>query len=172
MGCRGSMSPRLLWPLLASCLTRYLGAGFRLDLVRTGQVARQSGVNIQTLRYYERRGLLQVPPRRPSGYREYAPDAVGIIRFVKRAQELGFSLTEVESLLNLAAGGPANCDPARGLATEKLAELEGKIASLLAMQGSLRQLVATCEKPRHQRECPLLEALAVDAKPVRPRTAR
>jgi Hg(II)-responsive transcriptional regulator len=140
--------------------------------MRTGQVARQSGVNIQTLRYYERRGLLRVPPRRPSGYREYAPDAVGIIRFVKRAQELGFSLNEVESLLNLAAGGPANCDRARGLATEKLADLEGKIASLRAMQGSLRKLVATCEKPRRQRECPLLEALAMDAKPVRPRTAR
>jgi Hg(II)-responsive transcriptional regulator len=129
--------------------------------VRTGQVARQAGVNIQTLRYYERRGLLKKPLQRPSGYREYTPDAVGIIRFVKRAQELGFSLTEVESLLNLAAGGPTNCDKARSLATEKLAELEGKIASLRAMRGSLRRLVATCEKPRDQRECPLLDALAV-----------
>jgi DNA-binding transcriptional MerR regulator len=118
-------------------------------------------VNVQTLRYFERRGLLQAPPRRPSGYREYTSDAIGVVRFVKRAQELGFSLDEVESLLDLAAGGPPNCDKARGLATEKLAELEGKIASLQALQGSLRRLVATCEKPRHQRECPLLEALAV-----------
>lgn len=98
--------------------------------MKTGQVARQSGVNIQTLRYYERRGLLQAPPRRPSGYREYTSSAVGVVRFVKRAQELGFSLDEVESLLDLAAGGPSNCDTARGLASLKLAELERKIASM------------------------------------------
>src|SRR6266704_411155 len=109
-------------------LTRYLGTGFRLCCVRTGQVARQSGVNIQTLRYYERRGLLQPPARRPSGYREYTSHAVEIVRFVKRAQELGFNLDEVESLLDLAAGGPASCDNARGLATQKLVELDAKIA--------------------------------------------
>ena len=139
--------------------------------MRTGQVARQSGVNTQTLRYYERRGLLQVPPRRPSGYREYAPDAVGIIRFVKRAQELGFSLTEVESLLNLAAGGPANCDRARGLATEKLAELKGKIASLRGDAG-----LAT-ETGRDLREAATPKGMPARAPsrwmpPVRPTTAR
>jgi len=138
--------------------------------MRTGQVARQSGVNIQTLRYYERRGLLQTPPRRPSGYREYTTHAVGVVRFVKRAQELGFSLDEVEALLDLAAGGPASCDKARGLATQKVAELDGKIASLRAMQGSLRRLVATCEKPRDQRECPLLEALVDGDVPARRRS--
>jgi MerR family mercuric resistance operon transcriptional regulator len=127
--------------------------------MKTGQVARQSGVNTQTLRYYERRGLLPVPPRRPSGYREYTSHAVAVVRFVKRAQELGFSLDEVESLLELAAGGPPNCDKARGLARQKLAEMDGKISRLRAMQGSLRRLVETCEKPRHQRECPLLDAL-------------
>ena len=128
--------------------------------MKTGQVARQSGVNIQTLRYYERRGLLQSPSRRPSGYREYTFDAVRVIRFVKRAQHLGFSLDEVESLLELAAGGPPNCDKARALATQKLAEMHGKIARLRAMQDSLTRLVETCERPRHQRDCPLLDALA------------
>ena len=151
-------------------LTRYLGAGFRLRRVRTGQVARQSGVNIQTLRYYERRGLLEAPPRRPSGYREYTSHAVGVVRFVKQAQELGFSLDEVESLLDLAAGGPPSCNKARGLATEKVAELNGKIASLRAMQSSLRRLVSTCEKPRDQRECPLLDALAAGDAPPRRRS--
>ncbi len=139
--------------------------------MRTGQVARQSGVNIQTLRYYERRGLLQAPPRRPSGYREYGADAVGIIRFVKRAQELGFSLDEVELLLELAAGGPPNCNRARALATQRLADLEMKISSLRAMQASLRRLVATCGKPRRERDCPLLEALAAD-EAAGPRSAR
>lgn len=128
--------------------------------MRAGQVARTSGVNIQTLRYYERRGLLKAPPRRPSGYREYAPSAVDVVRFVKRAQTLGFTLDEVESLLELAEGGPSNCAKAREVATQKLAELESKITSLQAMQGSLRRLVATCEMPPEQRECPLLEALA------------
>jgi len=138
--------------------------------VRTGQVARQSGVNVQTLRYYERRGLLQPPARRPSGYREYTSHAVEIVRFVKRAQELGFNLDEVESLLDLAAGGPASCDNARGLATQKIAELDAKIASLRAMQRSLQRLVVTCEKPRGQRDCPLLEALADDDRPARGRS--
>lgn len=66
--------------------------------MRTGEVAAEANVNIQTLRYYERRGLLPQPPRRPSGFRVYEPDAVEIVRFIKRAQELGLSLEEVESL--------------------------------------------------------------------------
>lgn len=127
--------------------------------MRTSQVARQSGVNIQTLRYYERRGLLPMPPRQPSGYREYAPQAVRVVRFVKRAQELGFSLDEVEALLELGAGGPANCDAARALAAQKLAQLDDKVAGLRAMQRSLRRLIATCEMPRRERDCPLIEAI-------------
>jgi Hg(II)-responsive transcriptional regulator len=127
--------------------------------MRSGQVALEAGVNVETLRYYERRGILQAPPRRASGYREYTEDTVGVIRFVKRAQELGFSLDEIETLLTLAAGGPASCDSARTLATHKLAELDAKMRSITAMQESLRRLVATCEMPRDERECPLLDAL-------------
>jgi len=69
--------------------------------LRTGEVAAQAGVNVQTLRYYERRGLLKEPARRASGYREYPPDSIGLIRFIKRAQELGFTLTEIEDPLRL-----------------------------------------------------------------------
>ena len=127
--------------------------------MRSGQVARQSGVNVETLRYYERRGILQAPQRRESGYREYSEDTVGVIRFVKRAQELGFSLDEIEALLSLANGGPESCDSARSLAAHKLAELDAKMRSISAMQESLRRLVATCEMPRDERECPLLDAL-------------
>lgn len=140
--------------------------------MRTSQVARQSGVNIQTLRYYERRGLLQRPPRRPSGYREYTTEAVRVVRFVKRAQELGFCLDEVEALLELASGGPANCDAARTLAKQKLDELQQKMVSLRAMQTSLRRLVATCEMPRTERDCPLLEALESDDASTRRRSMR
>lgn len=84
---------------------------------------------MQTLRYYERRGLLPAPARLGSGYRSYDPAAVRTVRFVKRAQRLGFSLVEIDALLDLAAGGPASCDAARAMADEKLAQLEQKIAT-------------------------------------------
>lgn len=127
--------------------------------MRTGEIAEQAGVNIQTLRYYERRGLLPEPARRHSGYRMYGPDAVRIVRFIKRAQALGFSLAEVESLLHLADGGPDNCDAAQDLAEQKIAELEDKIAQLRAMRDALGHLVDTCARPAPLRECPLLQAL-------------
>ena len=84
------------------------------------------------------------------------------VRFVKCAQELGFSLEEIDSLLELAAGGPRNCDTASKLATEKIAELEAKIARLSVMRDSLRQLVATCDRSPNKRECPILEAIEDD----------
>jgi Hg(II)-responsive transcriptional regulator len=128
--------------------------------MRSSQIAAQAGVNVQTLRYYERRGLLPEPPRLESGYRSYDPDTVARVRFVKQAQQLGFSLEEIDSLLGLATGGPDNCDAAKALAGEKLAQLEQKIAGLNVMCDSLRQLVATCDRPRARRVCPLLEAIA------------
>jgi MerR family transcriptional regulator, mercuric resistance operon regulatory protein len=127
--------------------------------MRTGQVAEQAGVNVQTLRYYERRGLLPEPSRRESGYRVYGPDAVRTVRFIKRAQQLGFHLSDAESLLALAAGGPESCDAARELADEKIAELDRRIADLIAMRESLGRLAATCAKPRAERECPLLQSI-------------
>ena len=116
-------------------------------------------MNVQTLRYYERRGLLPEPARRESGYRVYGPDAVRRVRFIKRAQELGFGLRDAETLLGLAAGGPDRCDSARELAGEKIAELDRRIADLRAMRNSLERLAATCARPRVERECPLLSAL-------------
>ena len=129
--------------------------------MRTGEVARQTGVNIQTLRYYERRGLLPEPPRRDSGYRLYDQRAVNVVQFIKRAQSVGFSLNEVEALLELAAGGPENCDAALEVARQRIAELDRRIADLRAMRASLRSLMATCERPREERDCPLIHSLAV-----------
>src|SRR6266540_1748226 len=102
--------------------------------MRTGQVASRTGVNVQTLRYYERRGLLPEPGRRDSGYRVYSSEAVRIVRFIKRAQELGFSLAEVEVLLDLAAGGPESCETAQELAHHKIEELDRKVGHLRAMR--------------------------------------
>jgi Hg(II)-responsive transcriptional regulator len=126
------------------------------------QVAQRAGVNAQTLRYYERRGLLPDPPRTSAGYRAYGPDAVRIVRFVKRAQELGFSLSEIEMLLHLADGGPESCDAARQLAEKKVVDLDAKIATLNAMRVSLTRLIATCARPRRERDCPLLDTLEPD----------
>jgi DNA-binding transcriptional MerR regulator len=84
---------------------------------------------------------------------------VGVLRFVKRSQELGFRLTEVEEQLSLAEGGPDSCDRARTLAAAHAAELDRKIADLHQMRASLGELVATCERPRADRSCPLLEAI-------------
>ena len=123
------------------------------------QVAQRAGVNAQTLRYYERRGLLPDPPRTASGYRTYGLEAVRIVRFVKRAQELGFSLTEIEMLLHLADGGPESCDAARQLAENKVADLDTRIATLNGMRESLTRLIATCALPQGQRDCPLLDCL-------------
>lgn len=127
--------------------------------MRISEVAAAAGVNVQTLRYYERRGLLAEPKRSGSGYRAYESDAVRIVRFTKAAQCLGFSLEQVAALLELASGGPRRCDAARKMAEEKMAELDDKVTALLAMKDSLGRLVATCELPRGQRDCPLLDAL-------------
>jgi Hg(II)-responsive transcriptional regulator len=136
--------------------------------MRTGEVAAEAGVNVQTLRYYERRGLLPEPERQESGYRVYGPDAVRTVRFIKSAQALGFGLRDVHTLLRLAAGGPASCDIARDLARETMAELDRRIAELSAMRASLARLVATCEKPRGERECPLIESIERAARHGRP----
>lgn len=127
--------------------------------MRSGQLAERAGVNPETLRYYERRGLLPTPPRTGAGYRDYPATTVELLRFVKRAQELGFSLDEIEELLELDAGGPDACEAARALATARKADLETRIAALQRMRDSLSDLIATCDLPRADRSCALLESI-------------
>src|SRR2546422_2080942 len=100
---------------------------------KIGEVAAKAGVNIQTLRYYERRGILQEPVRRPSGYREYQPETVQVVRFIKRAQELGFTLAEIEELLRLRHDRTATCAEVRRAATVKIEDIDRKLKSLRAM---------------------------------------
>src|SRR3954452_5372392 len=116
--------------------------------MRTSELAGRAGVNTETLRYYERRGLLTQQPRTPGGYRDYPVSAVELLRFIKRAQELGFTLDEVEELLHLDTGGPDSCDAARALAEARRADLEDRIADLQRMSESLRDLIDTCDLPR------------------------
>jgi MerR family transcriptional regulator, mercuric resistance operon regulatory protein len=124
--------------------------------MRIGAVAAASGVSVETLRFYERRGLLAPPARLPSGYREYLNDAVRVVRFIRHAQDLGFTLEDITGLLALAAGGPEGCDTVRDLAEAKIDTVTDKITRLVAIRDALAQLVATCERPRPDRTCPLL----------------
>lgn len=130
--------------------------------MRTGEVARQAGVNAQTLRYYERRGLLAEPPRSPAGYREYPGSAIRVLRFVKRAQELGFTLDQVEALLSLSDGGPAECETVRALVDAKIVDLDARIADLQRMRALLGDFAGRCDLPRADRRCDLLDALSED----------
>ncbi len=138
------------------------------EKLKTGQVATKAGVNIQTLRYYERRGLLKEPERRPSGYREYEPDAVRLVRFIKRAQELGFTLKEIEELLRLREDQRASCADVRAAAEAKIEDIDRKVESLRAMKRALGVLVNSCTRNGSTRECPILEALDDNRKERRP----
>jgi Hg(II)-responsive transcriptional regulator len=131
--------------------------------VRTSEVAAQAHVNSQTLRYYERRGLLREPDRSRSGYRDYSVDAVRVVRFVKRAQQLGFTLNDIEDLLHLAGGGPASCEEASRMARARIADLEHRINELVGMRDALTRLVDTCDQPRDKRDCPILNNIETAA---------
>jgi MerR family transcriptional regulator, mercuric resistance operon regulatory protein len=121
-------------------------------------VAARAAVNPQTLRYYERRGLLAAPVRSPAGYRAYPAGAVRRVRFIKRAQELGFTLSEVGRLL--ALGDPQSCARARALAAEKLSVVRARIADLDRMRAVLESLVERCDAVRGKVACPIIQTLA------------
>lgn len=126
--------------------------------MRIGTAAAQAGVNIQTMRYYERRGLLPRPPRRQSGYREFPDDAVRVVRFVKRAQDLGFTLDEIEELLHLRNDKRRDRARVRAVAGRRVKDIERKIGELQAMKKALSHLLHCCEDGSTL-ECPIIEAL-------------
>ena len=124
-----------------------------------GQLAERAGVKRSTLRYYERRGLLSPAVRSPAGYRLYTPDAVATVRFIKRAQELGFSLAEIAELLSLRNSSALPRDQVRALAAEKLREVGERIAALRALKGALEGLLEACERSGGSCGCLILSAL-------------
>ncbi|MGB4782260.1 MerR family transcriptional regulator [Candidatus Methylomirabilis sp.] len=130
-----------------------------MESLTIGQVAKQAQVNIETIRYYERRGLIPEPPRRESGYRQYAPDAVKRITFIKRAQELGFSLREIQELLSLRVDPGTTTGDIKGRAEAKLADIDTKLRDLKRMKTALVKLTAACRGRGPTSECPILDAL-------------
>lgn len=130
--------------------------------LRIGDVAKQAGVNVQTLRYYERRRLLETPKRTASGYRAYPPETVRLIRFIKRAQDLGFTLNEVKDLLRLRDAKGRKRSAVRDLAAARMMDIDRKLAQLRAMHSALRGLVESCACSDDGLACPIIEALDDD----------
>jgi DNA-binding transcriptional MerR regulator len=126
---------------------------------RIGSVAAEAGVHVQTLRYYERRGLLPRAARTASGYRDYAPDTAQVVRFIKRAQELGFTLNEVQELLRLRSSPARDRERVRKIATTKMAAIDDKVAQLQAVRQALAGLVKCCESGVNSLRCDIMEAL-------------
>ncbi len=122
------------------------------------RLAQLGGVNLETVRYYERRGLLPKPPRTQAGYRQFPPDTAHRLRFIKRAQELGFSLGEVQELLALRVEPQQHCVDVRSRAKAKIGDIEQKMKTLAAMKNILRGLVEQCENCASD-ECPILASM-------------
>jgi MerR family mercuric resistance operon transcriptional regulator len=125
-----------------------------------GALARAVGVNVETVRYYQRIGLLARPPRAHGSIRRYPPDTLRRLRFIRRAQALGFALEEVAALLKLADG--EHCAETRVLGEQKLALVQRKLDELAAMRRALEELVQRCARGGRGRGCPLIEALVAD----------
>ena len=130
-----------------------------MERLTIGKLAKQSEVNIETIRYYERRGLIPKPPRRESGYRQYPRDTVTRIQFIKRAKELGFSLREILELLSLRVDPATTCGDVKKRAEIKIADIEEKIRTLQRMKKALMKLTVECKGRGPVSECPILEAL-------------
>ena len=131
-------------------------------MLTTSQLARKAGVNVETLRYYERRGLIPEPPRRDSGYRQYSQDDVARIQFIKRAKDLGFTLQEVQELLDLRVDPDTPCIMVKRRADLKIIDIETKLQSLKRIKKALNKLAAACSGRGPVGDCPILEALGGD----------
>ena len=124
-----------------------------------GQLAQRAGVGVETVRFYEREGLISEPPRRPSGYRDYPPETVTRIMFIRRAKNLGFTLKEISELLELRVRPRRSCTQVKQSAENKIADIDGKITALRRMRRALKDLTNACEERAPTTECPILSSL-------------
>ncbi len=128
-----------------------------------GRVANEAGVSVETVRFYERKRLIEQPRRPSSGYRTYDRDAVERIRFIRQAQQLGFTLAEIRELLSLRVDPQTNCADVKGRAEAKVAEVDQKIRALRAMRRALVEISEKCTGEGVTSDCPILEALTKGA---------
>lgn len=127
-----------------------------MESLTIGKLARAAGVNLETIRYYQRRGLVVEPLKVQGGYRHYPAETINRIRFIKRAQQLGFTLEEIGDLLLL---GDGHCKETQALATRKLAMIETRLADLENMRVTLKELITQCETGSNKAGCPIVESL-------------
>lgn len=132
--------------------------------ITIGAVARQAGVGIDTIRYYEREGLLPEPVRRASGYRDYGAGIVERLRFIRRAKELGFTLQEIRELLALSTDRERGVKSVKQRAEVRLGEVEQRIRELQRMKRGLKQLIEACPGHGPLEHCPILRALGGEDK--------
>jgi MerR family mercuric resistance operon transcriptional regulator len=130
-----------------------------MEGLTTAKLAKEGGVNVETIRYYERHGLLPKAPRTASGYRTFSGEYVTRLRFIRRAQELGFTLKEVRELLNLRVKSNSSCADVRRKAEAKLADVDEKIRHLQVIREALGRMAETCAGRGPLTNCSILEAL-------------
>lgn len=132
----------------------------------SGQLAKKSGVGVETLRFYEREGLLEKPARSGSNYRQYTAEAVERVRFIRRAQLLGFQLKDIKELLTLRDDPEAGSAEVREKAVAKLADIDQRIKDLEAMKAELGRLVAACDGTATAAHCPIITAIGDAPRPA------
>ena len=130
-----------------------------MESLKIGQVAGKTGIGVETIRFYERQGLIDEPPRRESGYREYPETVVERIRFIKRAKELGFSLKEIRDLLHLRMRPDTTCAELKQQVFVKIDDVAAKLRDLERIHGALNRLAQSCEGEGPLSDCPVLDAL-------------
>jgi len=130
-----------------------------MEYLTTGRLAKEAGVNIDTVRYYEKRGLIPKPPRKDSGYRMFREDAIKRIIFIKHAQQIGFSLHEIEELLFLRVGSKTTCREVKKRTEAKIVEVEGKILNLQRIKRALEKMADICRANKRIGDCPILDML-------------
>ena len=130
-----------------------------MDFLSIGQLAQRAGVGVETVRFYEREGLLEEPSRKPSGYRQYDEAVIDRLRFIRHAKELGFTLNEIKELLSLRASPRASCGDIRLKAEEKVHDIDEKIKALRSMKKALAKLVSECSGTGSVTDCPILSAM-------------
>ena len=131
-----------------------------MESLTIGKVAGLAGVGVETIRFYEREGLIDEPPRRASGYRQYPMNTADRVRFIKSAKELGFTLKEIRELLTLRAAPRDKCGDVRRRAEQKIQDIDERIDTLCRMRKALAKLIVECEGNRPVTECPILESLS------------
>ncbi len=130
-----------------------------MKLFTIGQVAKQAGVGVETIRYYEREGLLEQAKRKASGYRQFDEQVIDRLRFIRRAKELGFTLKEIKELILMQVNPTVTCVDVKSRAETKIIDIENRIRSLQKMKKALVKLTKTCEGKGPASDCVILESL-------------